>query len=219
MSASPAVYHSEVSRVVPTTQQNKGNYYFMPFAGFAFTSNIKYSFIKGDNFSDTLDGKWGNSVGLSMGKRWDNWEALLRVSYQYQKLEKDNFKSDKPTTTIYNATVTEESFLLSLAGGYSIPLTNHLSTYGKVGIGLGYRQDLFNASATYANPLLGIDPNFHPDDQSSLVFTYDFSMGFEYLFNSTYSVLLGYRLLGLTSNDAFEGSFQHLVELGVGANF
>jgi len=26
-------------------------------------------------------------------------------------------------------------------------------------------------------------------------------------------------LLGLTSNESFEGSFQHLIELGVGANF
>ena len=55
--------------------------------------------------------------------------------------------------------------------------------------------------------------------KSSLVFTYDFSMGLEYLFTQNYSARLGYRLLGLTSNESFDGSFQHLIELGVGANF
>ena len=69
-----------------------------------------------------------------------------------------------------------------------------------------------------------IFPNWEPDplgeqSQSSLVFTYDFSMGLEYLFTQNYSARLGYRLLGLTSNESFDGSFQHLIELGVGANF
>ena len=62
------------------------------------------------------------------------------------------------------------------------------------------------------------DPTESGSD-SSLVFTYDFSMGFEYLFTQNYSARLGYRLLGLTSNESFDGSFQHLIELGVGANF
>jgi hypothetical protein len=39
------------------------------------------------------------------------------------------------------------------------------------------------------------------------------------MFSQNYSARLGYRLLGLTSNKSFGGSFQHLIELGVGANF
>ena len=62
-------------------------------------------------------------------------------------------------------------------------------------------------------------PIARSDLESSLVFTYDFSMGLEYLFTQNYSARLGYRLLGLTSNESFDGSFQHLIELGVGANF
>ena len=34
----PTVYKSEVVRVVPTTQQRKGDYYLMPIIGFSFTS-------------------------------------------------------------------------------------------------------------------------------------------------------------------------------------
>ena len=64
-----------------------------------------------------------------------------------------------------------------------------------------------------------IDPEPRSDVESSLVFTYDFSMGLEYMFSQNYSARLGYRLLGLTSNESFDGSFQHLIELGVGANF
>ena len=68
-------------------------------------------------------------------------------------------------------------------------------------------------------PNVESDPLARSDLESSLVFTYDFSMGLEYMFSQNYSARLGYRLLGLTSNESFDGSFQHLIELGVGANF
>jgi opacity protein-like surface antigen len=106
-----------------------------------------------------------------------------------------------------------------LGSGYSIPLTTQLSTYGNVGIGFAYRKDSVDSQPYRIIGGSRFDLIPSSDFESSLVFTYDFSMGLEYLFTQNYSARLGYRLLGLTSNESFDGSFQHLIELGVGANF
>jgi len=215
----PTVYQSEVVRVVPTTQQRKGDYYLMPVLGFSLSSYIAYEFNEGGTaFSDDLDGGWGNSVGIMIGKRWDNWTAFCRIGYQYQKYENDRFTSMVPDT-FADIDATNESYLLNLGSGYSIPLTTQLSTYGNVGIGFAYRKDSVDSQPYRIIGGSRFDLIPSSDFESSLVFTYDFSMGLEYLFTQNYSARLGYRLLGLTSNESFDGSFQHLIELGVGANF
>ena len=85
-----------------------------------------------------------------------------------------------------------------------------------LGGGIAYRKNTFDATAiTPIGTVVPLDPRH----DSSVVFTYNFSMGLEYMFSQNYSARLGYRLLGLTSNESFDGSFQHLIELGVGANF
>jgi opacity protein-like surface antigen len=208
----PTVYRSEVSQVAPTTQQRKGDYYLMPLVGLAIST--KTSFAE-DDLDDELDGEWGNSIGVSAGKRWDNWVAYLRVAYQYLKHENGSFKSI--TGRKVRVEGYEESFSLTVGGGYTIPLTTRLSTYGGIGGGIAWRRNSADVEVFIAS-------NWEPDpsgeqSQSSLVFTYDFSMGLEYLFSNNYMARAGYRLLGLTSNESFDGSFQHLIELGVGANF
>ena len=215
----PTVYQSEVVRVVPTTQQRKGDYYLMPVLGFSLSSYIAYEFNEGGtNFSDDLDGDWGNSIGIMIGKRWDNWNVFCRIGYQYQKYENGSFASIVPDT-FAEIEATNESYLLNLGSGYSIPLSTKLSTYGNVGIGFAYRKDSVDAELYRLISGSRIDLGPVSDFESSLVFAYDFAMGLEYLFSQNYSARLGYRLIGLTSNESFEGSFQHLIELGVGANF
>ena len=210
----PTVYKSEVSRVVPTTQQSKGDYYLMPFIGFAFNSSTIYSFVTESNvFEDKLTGDWGNSVGLSLGKRWDNWILYGRLAYQHQEYATSNFKNDAERIVL--ASGVEESFSFTFGGGYSVPVTKQLTSYGTLGLGFASRRNTFDSQVLIVDEFL----HLHSDNQSSFVFTYDFSMGLEYLFSQNYSARLGYRLLGLTSNGSFEGSFQHLIELGVGANF
>lgn len=216
---SSTVYKSEVSRVVPTTQQRKGDYYLMPLVGFSFTSYIAYEFGEAGNvFSDELNGKFGNSIGISAGRRWENWNAFFRIGYQHQKYENDKFKSEVGTIFAETSGVTE-SYSISLGGGYSIPLGEKVSTYGNLGAGFAFRKDSFDAQLYQMVGGSRFDLLPRSDFESSLVFTYDFSMGLEYLFSQNYSARLGYRLIGLTSNESFEGSFQHLIELGVGANF
>ena len=210
----PTVYQSEVVRVVPTTQQRKGDYYIMPLVGFAVATTTTFS---EHEYNDDLEGKWGNSIGVSAGKRWDNWMAYVRVAYQYLEYENLAFKADNPTRVFGN----EESFSLSVGGGYAIPLTQKISTYGGAGLGFAWRRNSADVEFEIEE---GGQMKWVPDpagdrSKSSLVFTYDFSMGLEYLFTQNYSARLGYRLLGLTSNESFDGSFQHLIELGVGANF
>jgi opacity protein-like surface antigen len=215
----PTVYQSEVVRVAPTTQQRKGDYYLMPVLGFSLSSYIAYEFNEGGTaFSDDLDGGWGNSIGIMIGKRWDNWTAFCRIGYQYQKYENDRFTSMVPDT-FADIDATNESYLLNLGSGYSIPLTTQLSTYGNAGIGFAYRKDSVDSQPYRIIGGSRFDLIPSSDFESSLVFTYDFSMGLEYMFSQNYSARLGYRLLGLTSNESFDGSFQHLIELGVGANF
>jgi len=207
----PTVYQSQVSRVAPTTQQRKGDYYVMPFLGFAVATKTSFSV---DQLDDELEGEWGNSVGLSAGKRWDNWMSYVRVAYQYLEYENFNFRGGAADTKVYG---TEESASFSLGGGYSISLAQNFSTFGSLGVGFAWRRN----SADVEEYILGrwISNSDYTSAESSLVFSYDFSMGLEYLFVNNFSARLGYRLLGLTSNESFDGSFQHLIELGVGANF
>jgi len=215
----PTIYKSEVSRVVPTTQQRKGDYYLMPLIGFSFTSYIAFEFGEAGNvFSDELDGKFGNSIGISAGRRWENWNAFFKIGYQHQKYENDKFKSEVDIIFAEASAVTE-SYSISLGGGYSIPLGEKISTYGNLGAGIAYRKDSFDAQLYQMVGGSKFDLEPRSRFESSLVFTYDFSMGLEYLFSQNYSARLGYRLIGLSSNESFEGSFQHLIELGVGANF
>ena len=215
----PTVYQSQVSRVASTTQQRKGDYYLMPVLGISLSSYIAYEFNQGGTtFSDDLDGGWGNSIGIILGKRWDNWTAFFRFGYQYQKYDNDKFGSIVPGT-FAELEASNESYILNLGSGYSIPLSTNLSTYGNVGIGFAYRKDSVEGELYRLTGGSRLDLGSVSDFESSLIFSYDFSMGLEYLFVNNFSARLGYRLLGLTSNESFEGSFQHLIELGVGANF
>ena len=215
----PTVYQSEVSHVAPTTQQRKGDYYLMPLVGFSFTSYIAYEFGESGNvFSDELNGKFGNSIGITAGRRWENWNAFFKIGYQHQKFENDKFKSEVGTIFAETSGITE-SYSINLGGGYSVPLGDKVSTYGNLGVGFAFRKDSFDAQLYQMIGGSRFDLEPRSDFESSLVLTYDFSMGLEYLFTQNYSARLGYRLIGLTSNESFEGSFQHLIELGVGANF
>ncbi len=212
----PTVFASEVNRVVATTQQKKGDYYLMPILGFAVSTHTTYA---KDSFDDNLEGKWGNSIGISAGKRWDNWMVYGRVAYQYLEYENPSFQG---VPSVKNrASGLEESFSFAGGLGYSVPIAGGLSTYGGMGLGFGWRKN--SVDIEYEVTALGVTSWDYDQSgsstESSLVFTYDFSVGLEYLFKNNYSALLGYRLLGLSSNHSFEGSFQHLIELGVGANF
>ncbi|MEL0098222.1 MAG: outer membrane beta-barrel protein [Opitutae bacterium] len=211
----PVVYQSEVMRVAPTTQQRKGDYYLMPIIGFSFTSTTNYNFdYSGSSLEDDLDGKWGNSIGICAGRRWDNWVATINTSYQFQEYDNNSFRN--ATANRIDAEGYEESFSISISGGYSVPITSALSHNGTLGGGIAYRKNTFDATAiTPTGTIVPLDPRH----DTSVVFTYNFSMGLEYMFSQNYSARLGYRLLGLTSNESFDGSFQHLIELGVGANF
>ncbi len=208
--AKPLVFTSDVQRVVPTTQQRKGDYYIMPVLGLVFTSDTKYSDL-GTNRS--LDGDFGNIFGLSIGKRWDNWIAFSRVSYQY--LDYDEYLIPLGAKSYSKLLHSEESYSLSLGGGYSIPITEKLSTNGTVGLGCAWRRNIINTLTNYGQGWRPADSELY----SSLVFIYGLSLGFEYLFVNNFSGYCGYRLMGLSSNKSFEGAFQHLLELGIGANF
>jgi len=219
----PVEYQSEVTRVQPTNQQIRGDYYFMPMIGLAVTSYTTYSFEQSDRkFHDELDGEWGNSIALTGGKRWENLMTYFRFSYQHHRYENSDFSSGIGIINV-DAEGMEESYSISFGGGYSVPLLNKLSTIGTLGIGTAWRRNSFNADLFAIDSLGGVtvkDPRgSYSDFQSSMVFTYDLALGFEYFLAENFSSYFGYRMLGLTSNKDFEGSFQHLFELGAGANF
>ena len=212
----PTVFSSEVSRVAPTNQQRKGDYYFMPLLGFSTASTVSVNYKNGSHeLFDELDGEFGNSVGITLGRRWDNWYADLGLSYTYQTYENPNFK-DFMQVTIIPSVGTEESFSLMFGGGYSVPLTDKLSHSGGFAMGASFRRNTFDATVMFP----GLPPKvLDTKNESSLVFAYDFSLGLEYLFINNFSGYLGYKFLGMTKNKDFGSSFQHLIELGVGANF
>ena len=178
---SPTVYQSEVVRVVPTTQQRKGDYYFMPLIGIVASSSVSASYKDaslGIDLDDSLEGGWGNSVGFNAGKRWDNWYSDISLSYQYQKYSHPNFFHVGSTTTL-PVTGIEESFALSLGGGYSVPLTEKLSHSGGMGVGFAWRRNSLDGELLRMGRNIG---SLTPKSVSSLVFSYDFSLGLEYLF-------------------------------------
>lgn len=212
------VFSSEVSRVAPTNQQRKGDYYFMPLLGIVASSSVSASYkdaSHGIELDDSLEGGWGNSVGFNAGKRWDNWYSDISLSYQYQKYSHPNFFHHGGFTTL-PVTGIEESFALSLGGGYSVPLTEKLSHSGGMGVGFAWRRNSLDGELLFMGRKIG---SLTPKSVSSLVFSYDFSLGLEYLFINNFSGYLGYKFLGMTKNKDFGSSFQHLIELGVGANF
>jgi len=209
----PVVFASKVQRVVPTTQQRKGDYYIMPFLGLAFSSESKW---KDEVDSFTLDGDVGNLLGAKLGRRWDNWLATIMVAYQYLDYEDISYLASD-TNNLNSLISNEESYSLSLSGGYSIPITEKLSHNGAVGLGMAWRRNFVQRKVKISDELGWGDPL--SEVFSSLVFTYELSLGFEYLFVNNFSGYCGYRLMGLSSNKSFEGAFQHLLELGVGANF
>ena len=208
----PVVFASQVNRVTPTTQQRKGDYYIMPSFGIIFGTDTKFV-DGGTNYS--LAGEIGNSLALNIGRRLDNWEYSFRIGYKYIEYEEFEFG---PVNTPSKFFSEEESYEAILSGGYAVPITEKLSTNGSVNFGMAWRKNLYRIS-TYTKKLgWRSDPN-SPQAPSSLVFTYGLSLGFEYLFVNNFSGYCGYRLMGLSSNKSFEGAFQHLLEIGVGANF
>ena len=219
----PVQFKSEVTRVVATTQQRKGDYYFMPTIGFAATANLNVNYVgilpSGDPFSveDDLDGGWGNGISLNAGRRWDNWFAELGLSYQYQKYENPDLYDGDPDTIVDSSGV-EEAINFLFSAGYTIPLSSKLSHIGAFGLGLGSRSNTINVTFDTGIPNVPVE-QLPPMNQSSVVFAYDFSLGFEYMFVNNFSGYVGYKFLGMTKNKNFGTSYQHLVELGVGANF
>jgi opacity protein-like surface antigen len=211
----PVVFASQVSRVTPTTQQRKGDYYIMPKIGLVFSSETKWNDVV-DTF--TLEGDIGNFVGGEIGRRWDNWMASIMVSYQYLDYEEISF-INAATSDPTKLNGSEESYLISFNGGYSVPVTSRLSHGGVVGLGMAWRRNIVQRS--FRRNILGVaEEVIEPAEvYSSLAFTYGLSLGFEYLFVNNFSGYCGYRLMGVSSNKSFEGAFQHLLELGVGANF
>jgi len=213
--AQPLVFASEVKRVVPTTQQRKGDYYIMPMFGLAFSSKTKFK--DGTNDS-SFDGDLGNVLLIQVGKRWDNWTASVKVGYQYLDYDENlNTQNNPLLPTRINAN--EEAYSLTVGGGYSIPITKRLSTNGGINLGLAWRKNIYSIESDI-DPKAAFDWLHQKTElDSSLVFTYDLSLGFEYLFVNNFSGYFGYRVMGLSSNKSFEGAFQHLIEFGVGANF
>ena len=212
--AMPIVYASDVQRVVPTTQQRKGDYYIMPMVGLAFSSQSKW---KDEVETFTLDGDMGNLLGIEIGCRWDNWQAGVMIAYQYLDFEEISYTR---ASTPEKLNASEESYSVSFSGGYSVPISERLSHIGSAGLGLAWRRNI--ADLRYFVVKDPADWESYPEGavlDSSLVFTYELSLGFEYLFVNNFSGYCGYRLMGLSSNKSFEGAFQHLLELGVGANF
>jgi hypothetical protein len=212
--ATPVVYASDVQRVVPTTQQRKGDYYIMPSLGFLFSSNTK--FVNGST-NQTLDGELGNSLALNFGKRIDNWKISCRIGYRYLDYESFMYGDIYNPDQIFSE---EELYAISLSAGYAIPITERFSTNGGIMFGTAFRKNFYKIENDIDPALAGYDwVGITTEVDSSFVLTYGLSLGFEYLFVNNFSGYCGYRLMGLSSNKSFEGAFQHLLELGVGANF
>ena len=214
--SSSVIFNSKVKNVVPTTQQRKGDYYFLPKVGISISSNldIRYNAYGSSEVNDELNGEWGNSVTLATGKRWDNWFADLSFSYHYHTYSNTNLFDDIQFT-LMPATSKQEAFLLGLTGGYSVPISTKLSHTGGIGFGLGWRRDsmdvdFYDGWDWYTLP---------PQNSTSFIFSYNFSLGLEYLFVNNFSGFLGYKFLGMSQNNNFGSSMQHQIDLGVGVNF
>ena len=73
------------------------------------------------NLDDDLDGKWGNSIGYLLVRRWDNWVAYcvcLPISWNIENYFKCKTKEIRVKGT--------RSHFHFHWGGYTIPITKPL---------------------------------------------------------------------------------------------
>ena len=104
----------------------------MPKVGLAFASKTMEGHCGGSTDIFTLEGDLGNVLGVELARRWDNWLISTLISYQYLDFDQIRYTD----STIQNKIqANEESYSISLNGGYSIPLSEKLSHNGSLGLG------------------------------------------------------------------------------------
>ena len=192
-------------------QRERGQYFIQPYVGLGFltsdaTFSRTYQTFTGNSQVQNMDveTELGHSVGLALGRRWENIEGEVHFSYATTDYKSVTLLGN----TTYDASGDFDLFQLGARVGYGLPLgeTGWMRMAG--GFGLGKRQDF-----------LFIDGNPQAYQKSGTCFTYDllFSLGYEMAMGL--DGFVAYRLLGSSDNGGFGKVAMHLFELGLGSNF
>jgi hypothetical protein len=197
-------------------QRDRGQYFIQPFFGLGFiSSDASLSYLNGfDNSGNPLisnieiETKVGHTIGLSLGRRWRNFEGELHFSYATVGYDSVATNSGNFSASV-DANGQVEIFQIGSRIGYGVPVGESGWIRAAGGFGYGKRRDFLSIKA----PLNDSYSN------SESVFTYDllFSLGYEIEWGL--DAFLAYRLLGSSANGDFDKVTMHLFELGLGANF
>tara|TARA_B100001057_G_scaffold162528_2_gene163184 strand:- start:2888 stop:3913 length:1026 start_codon:yes stop_codon:yes gene_type:complete len=201
-------------------ERDRGQYFIQPFVGLAFLSSdvslsIPAGFVGGVKQSADIDieTEVGHTVGLALGRRWQNFEGELHFSFSsvgYGSADISN-----PTTSFSEldmpASGEIELFQIGARAGYGLPVGESGWVRAAGGFGYGKRRDF-----------LSIQPISIPSmsyGNTDSAFTYDLLFSFGYEIEWGLDAFLAYRLLGSSGNGDFDKVAMHLFEVGLGANF
>jgi len=202
-------------------ERDRGQYFIQPFFGLGFmSSDASLSYFTryvGPGIPEyanvDIETEIGHAIGVSLGRRWRNFEGELHFSYAtvgYGSVNISNSGAGIQTLTDLSADGEVELFQVGARAGYGLPVGESGWIRAAGGFGYGKRRDFL--SIPTGNEIL----NFNSNDSA---FTYDllFSLGYEIEWGL--DAFLAYRLLGSSANGDFDKVTMHLFELGLGANF
>ncbi len=129
----PAIQPTVESSNKPQWSDNSNGLYFLPFAGFFYSSNVQWS--TPTDILD-LDQEYGYDAGVRMGYGWRNFYLELKVAH---------FKNEMSGEKIGSFTINGDfSSLSTLAAmGLKFPLTDHTSLSIGGGIGFTHQEAKF----------------------------------------------------------------------------
>ena len=200
--ASPSDAAPKKRAIRRNMEKERGSYFIQPFFGVAVPpSNQSF---KGSRREATIETKIGHSLGLSLGRRWDNLEGELHFGYLTSDYG-DMTIPGSPMPTSADGQL--EVFQIGTRLGYGVPFSERGWFRVAGGFGFASRRDVINISSgsSYLS--------------SETTFTYDLLLGLGYEVGMGLDAFLAYRLLGVSENGDFDSVAMHLFQVGLGANF
>ena len=198
-------------------QRDRGQYFIQPFVGLAFmSSDASFSRFTGQYESDAtpiysdvqIETKVGHTIGLGLGRRWQNLDGELHFSYASVGYDSATAVSSQHSTSI-SVSGEVELFQVGARVGYGLPVGESGWIRAAGGFGYGKRRDFLDLTPH-------IDESYGPSESA---FTYDLLFGLGFEMEWGLDAFLAYRLLGSSGNGSFDKVAMHLFELGLGANF
>jgi opacity protein-like surface antigen len=178
----------------------KHGFYFLPFAGFSLSKEMKLPIS--NDLIISLKENVGWSAGLRGGYKWDYFYLEERISFN-----RSRFKDTPIWGTAQATNIAVKGISLHQALGFKIPLGYSLAL--NLGAGLGMTKQEISMQMDILGPI----------SEDDWIFSYDALLGFEIQLNEDFLVGANYRWMHFDKLDGFSERDLHLLELSLGVKF